>query len=168
MAKKHQHVNWLEQHMPAELVDSKLFKFRAKLSPTERVDVDLTGDADLDYIRLEEQLEDCPQQLVFWGTIFSHLKAHCAYIERKIKARRAVLTEEATKLVREDKTVAKLTSEQIKTVVEKDEQLNRLEEAYINLQRDTGKVFYMVQAVQMKAENARSLAGFKKLEISGS
>lgn len=164
MAKKKP--NWLEQHIPADLVESKLFKFRTKLNKEESIEVDLTVGTDIDYEKLEEQLADCPQQLIFWGVIYSTLRAHGAIVERRIKSRRGVLIEEAVKLIKEDNTVAKLNADQIKMVIEKDDVLNQLEELYIRVQRDTGKVYYMVQATQMRAESMRSLGGFKKIEMA--
>jgi len=169
MTKRQSHKNWLSETISPDILESKLFRFRVHTEVTlangekQSFEVDLTNDADVDYNKLEQQLENVPEQIVFWGSIHAQLRAYAATVERRCKARRAVLIEEATDMIRAG-TAPKLTVEQIKMVVEKDELLNRYEELYIKVSCHASKCYNMVNALQIKAENLRSLYSFYRQE----
>ena len=94
--------------------------------------------------------------------MYSEVRLGVAIAERKLKIRRA----EATRAVLDEakKNTVKLTVDQIKSIVEADELLNKAEVSYSEIQMKAGKLYNMVEAIKMKAELARTLAGFKKLE----
>jgi len=153
---------WISQHVPEELAESTAFRFKITLPNGNRVSVDLKPDVEVDYDHLERQLEDVPSQYIYWMALYSEMKAHASTVERRIKARRGVLVEEATQV--KDENRFKLTGDQVKQVVEADENLNELEQSLIMLQKHVGKLYHMGVALQMKSEHLRSLAGFKRHE----
>lgn len=153
---------WLSQHVPTEILGSKLFKFKVKLVDGTTVTVDITNDIEIDYERLEEQMDQVTGQYVWWSSIYSEVRAMVTLLERRIKIRRGVLVEAALTTARD--IGARLTDKQAEKVVETDEMLNKWEVQLAVLQKNTGKLFHMVQAIQMKSELLRSRSGFKRQE----
>lgn len=156
---------WFEENVPAELATSRAFKFSVKLND-KMVEIDLLQDIDVDYDNLEHQMERTPAQYVYWSTMFSELKLRVNVLERKIKARRGVLTDQ----VIEDyaQRGIKLTDKQHAAILEKDAELNKLEESSLCIQQNMGKLFGMVEAIKLKSEMIRSLSGFKRIELDHS
>lgn len=154
--------SWIQEYLPQEIVDSALFHFKITLPSGQVIEVDLTKDIDVDYENLENELSETPAQFIFWASVYSEMKMMVGIYERKLKARRGVLTEESVKLGHE-KSI-KLTVDAIKAIVEKDEDLNKLEAKLLMLQKHVGKLWFMVDALKMKSEHLRSLAGFKRQE----
>lgn len=155
---------WIENYVPPELSASVLYKFKLKLPNEQSIDVDLRQDLDVSYEDLETQMADIPAQFMFWGSLYSEMKQMQAIFERKIKARRGIITDEAIEVAKS--AGVKMTDSQIKTIVEKDEVLNKLEENFAIVQKQVGKLWYMTEALRMKSDSLRSLAGFKKQEIN--
>jgi hypothetical protein len=85
-----------------------------------------------------------------------------AVIERAMKVRRGHITEAVLESARKDGV--KLTEKAMLGVIEKDEKLVKLDQALIKAQKVAGKLWHMTQALQMKFEAIRSLAGFKRQE----
>ena len=168
-----EHRDWILANVPRELINSSLFKFNVKLQVVEKLDddnrpvykvitVDMLANVDIDYETLEESICDIPSQFAFWSAVYSEVRLGVAIAERKLKIRRA----EATRAVLDEakKNTVKLTVDQIKSIVEAHELLNKAEVSYSEIQMKAGKLYNMVEAIKMKAELARTLAGFKKLE----
>jgi hypothetical protein len=168
-----EHRDWILANVPRELINSSLFKFNVKLQVVEKLDdnnrpvykvitVDMLANVDIDYETLEESICDIPSQFAFLSAVYSEVRLGVAIAERKLKIRRA----EATRAVLDEakKNTVKLTVDQIKSIVEADELLNKAEVSYSEIQMKAGKLYNMVEAIKMKAELARTLAGFKKLE----
>lgn len=155
--------HWISEHLPPEVIGSNLFKFKIKLSSGVAVDVDLMSDIEISYEHLEQQLDECPAQYVFWSSVYSEAKESVSILERRIKVRRGALVEQATAIAAKD--TLRLTEKQIAYIIEKDDILNEWEVTLAVLQKKAGKLYHMVQAVMMKSEHLRSRAGFKKEEM---
>ena len=54
--------------------------------------------------------------------------------------------------------------EQVKSIAEKDKELQKLDVKLALIQKHVGKMWHMVEALKLKAEVLRSLAGFKRQE----
>lgn len=167
--------DWILANVPRELINSSLFKFNVKLQVVERMDdnnrpvyknitVDMLANVDIDYETLEESICRIPAEYAFWSAVYSEVRLGVAIAERKLKVRRA----EATRAVLDEakRNNVKLTVDQIKNIVEADELITKAEIAYSDIQMKAGKLYNMVEAIKMKAELVRTLAGFKKLERS--
>ena len=154
--------NWISENVPEEVV-SQLFRFKIKLPNGNFVHVDMTTSIDFDMETLEEDIVKAPHQYVFWASVYSEAKAMVAIIERAIKIRKGILADAVIESTRRDGI--KAPAEKIVTsIIEKDEQLIKLENGLILAQKNTGKLWHMVNAVQMKFDGIRSLAGFKRQE----
>lgn len=163
---------WFRENVSADLSDSTLFRFQVKLlaqnedGTAKRVMVDILPDLNLDLENLIEQMEVLPAQYAFWAAVYSEAKMACALAERELKTRRGKVTELITEQSREQGL--KFSVETIKTIVESHEELVRADALLQKAQMKAGKLFNMMEALKMKAELARSLAGFKRQEMSNS
>jgi hypothetical protein len=156
-----QRPTWISEHLPDDIATA-LFRFSVRLPNNEQLNVDLATTIDFDYETLEEDLVKTPHQYVFWSAVYSEAKSMVALIERAIKIRRGVITEAVLESARE--AGVKLTEKVVLGVIEKDEKLVVLDRHLIKAQKTAGKLWHMTQALQMKFEAIRSLAGFKRQE----
>lgn len=154
--------------MPKELVnDSTLFRFKVPLPSTgSKVQVDILYDLDLDMEILEEQMQDLPAQYAYYAAFYSELRLMVARAERSLKVRRGEAVRFTTDEAKERGT--KLSVDSIKQIVEADEKLGVADERLAKANMLCGKMYHMLEALKMKAELARSLAGFKRQEQSQS
>ncbi len=166
---------WLKDHVPKDLLDSSLFRFEVMLQEEETVDgktkkkkivVDMLPGSILSYENLEQQMMDLPGQYAFFSAIYSEVRCNAETMERAIKARRGVITEQLVKQGKEGNL--KFTVDQVKNVLESDEGLVKLDNKFKKLQMQCGKLYHVIEMLKMRAELARSLAGFKRQELSHS
>lgn len=151
---------WVQNNVSAALADSKIFVFEVTF-PNKLVEtIDLFGDLDIDYDQLEDHLEEIPAQYMFWAAAYSELKTRVTVLEAKLGLRRAVLTRETLEQFKS--RGVKLTDKQLTLLLDKDKQLNRIEMELAIAQKNAGKVYHMVEAIRMRSEHCRSLAGFKR------
>ncbi len=158
---------WFKENVPVEVSDSQLFKFAISIGsgPTPQIiNVDLTADLDVCYELVQQQLEEVPSQYVFWGSIYSELKLQCAKFERQIKGKKGQVTDRILKEAAAQSI--KITDKQVNAIIESDIQLQELELKLAIYERNTGKVWFVVQALQMRADSLRSLAGFSKIDYN--
>jgi len=153
---------WISKHVPAEIIRSELFIFKVKMVDGTVVKVNITNDIEIDYERLEEQMDQVPGQYVWWSSIYSEARAMVTLLERRIKIRKGVLVDEALKKARE--LNARITDKQADKIVETDDKIKKWEVQLAVLQKNVGKLYHMVQAIQMKSELLRSRSGFKRQE----
>jgi hypothetical protein len=153
---------WFQDHVPSELADSSLFKFSIKLQNGSVVEINLVDDIDINFDILEEQHEQIPAQYIYWAAIYSELRCATAIQELKMKSRRNSVVR---KVVAEFKAQGtKLTDKQLNGLIEGDNDLVKNEAELAILQRNCGKVYHMVEAIKLRSEHCRSLAGFKRQE----
>jgi len=160
---------WITNNVPSELVGSTIFRFEVKLNSVNPetkkntiIEVDILSDLDLDYDLLEEQVQDLPAQYAFWSAVYSEARNMVAVAERAVKVRRAQAIRAVQDDARENKV--RFTAEQVKHLIEADAALVKADQKYQEFQMKAGKLYHMVEALKMKAELARSLAGFKRQE----
>lgn len=127
-----------------------------------KVKVELLPDLDLDYDSLQDVMQDIPAQYAFYAMIYSEAKMKVAIEERRLKAIRGSLIEGVQKRAAEEKV--RLTAEQVKAVVESERDIELADQRLQLAQMQCGKLYHMTEALKMKAELARSLAGFKRQE----
>lgn len=168
--------SWVEENIAAvapDLMGTTLFKFKVRLQVIsgkddnskpifKEIDVDMLPDLDLDYEILEQQMQDVPSQYAFWSSVYSEVRMGVAIAERKLKMKYGQAYEQVQKEFEANKI--KPTIEVIKRIVEKDTNIMKADIEYQKLQMQAGKLYHMLEALKMKAELARSLAGFKRNE----
>lgn len=149
---------WFEDHIDPDVAKA-VIRLSVKLHNDSSIDRDFRPDVHIDYDNLEEQLEIQPSLYAFWSSVLSEQRASVAKIERIIKARRGII---ARKLIAEQPDITKWKLEE---VAESDKELNRLEGKLIQQKRTESKLFAIVDALKIKTEMLRSLAGFKRIEL---
>ena len=153
---------WFTEYVPEEVANSSLFKFTVIIG-NKKVEVDMCADLGVDYQILQQQLEDTPSEFAYWAAIFSELKMQVNKVERQIKVRRGKLVD---KTIREAMEASvKITDKQVQAIIEADNDLTELEARLMILQKHTGKMGFMIDAIRMKSDNLRSLAGFARIEM---
>lgn len=183
---------WISEYLPKELAESALFRFDIKLQAIvgykcvkcgkvydrrvpecpecevevkrehQNITVDLLPDLDLDYNDLEEQMQDIPAQYAFWSSVYSEARLKVAIEERRLKATRGRLIETTQRRAAQENI--RLTNDQVKIVVESEQGMMEADMRLQNAQMQCGKLYHMLEALKMKSELARSLAGFKRQE----
>jgi hypothetical protein len=151
---------WVEEHVPSEVSSSSMFIFKVKFQNGVVTTINLLTDLDIDYEILEEQLETVAAQYMFWSTVYSELKTNVSTKEIAIKARRSSLAATAIEQARKDNV--RLTEKQLTAITENDQSITKLEAELAIAHKHAGKVYHMVEAIRIKSENCRSLAGFKR------
>jgi hypothetical protein len=162
--KRNKQPKWFDDYVPEEVANSSLFKFTVVIGSKQKIVVDMRADLEVDYNVIQDQLEDTPSEFAYWAAIYSELKMQVAKIERKIKARRGKLVDKIVK----DATEAsvRLTDKQTQAIVEADSDLGLLEAKQMLMNKHCGKMYFMVEAIRMKSDNLRSLAGFARIEYA--
>ena len=155
---------WFDEYVPEEVANSSLFRFQVKINSQQTVDVDMRADLEIDYSIIQSQLEDTPSEFAYWAAIYSELKMQVGKIERHIKVRRGKLIDKALKDAAASSV--RLTDKQTQAIVEADEDLTKLELRLLIANKHCGKMFFMVEAIKMKSDNIRSLAGFARQEMA--
>ena len=147
---------WISEHLPSELADSTLFRFKVTLPNGLSTEVSMLPDIDVDYDILEQQLQDIPAQYTYWAALYSEMKSMVAVAERKVKARKGECIEEVLESFKKE-GLKPPSVELVKSIAEKDKELQKLD---VKL----ALMWHMVEALKLKAEVLRSLAGFKRQE----
>lgn len=164
MAKKTRNQpKWFDEYVPEEVANSTLFRFDIQLPGGVKQQVDMRTDIEIDYDVIQDQLADSPSEFVYWAAIYSELKMQVAKLERQIKARRGKLVNKTLKEAQDAQV--RLTDKQVAAVIEADLELNRLEAKMMLANKHAGKMYFMIEAMRMKSDNLRSLAGFARIEM---
>ena len=188
--------SWISEYITKDIVDSSLFRFNVELQAVEgyrcnkckklysksipeceecsgdlsrqykKITVDLVPDLDLDYDILESQMQDLPAQYAFYAALYSEAKTKVALEDRRLKAIKGSLIEKVQ--FRSKEEGIKFSADQVKYVVEADDQLKAADARLQLAHKQCGKLYHMVEALKLKAELARSLAGFKRQEQENS
>jgi len=130
--------------------------------PEGTVERDFRPDVEIDYDNLVDQLAETPAMFSFWACLLAETRKQVAVLERKVKRRRAEVTR--TLLEEARSKDVKLRRDDVEDLIESDELLNKFEAEAIVANRHMSKLFAIVDAVKMKSEHLRSLAGFKRQE----
>ena len=153
---------WFLEHVPQEVSESALFKFTVNLNDRV-IEIDLRVDLGIDYSDIQQQLADTPSMFAFWAAVYTELKGKVAFLERRAKVHRGKITQQLVSEIA--KANGKTTDKQVQAIVEADETLSKIESMLLILQKQTGKVYYVLEAMKMKCDNLRSLAGFARMEM---
>ena len=183
--------------IPYELLDSKLFKFEVTLpSVYEKfcqaciqyysdnvvqcpncltnnlvrknkvVLVDIKAIVSLNYETVELELCDIPSQFAFYAAVYAEAKYRSNLFERVVKSVRSIVHDEIIQA--SSKENVRLAQDSIKILVEKDSRVNRAEGEFALSSMIASKLYYMIEAIRMKADLGRTLTSLKRSELNGS
>lgn len=161
---------WIKDNLPTDLYASQLFRITVTL-PVEdknekpkKLTIDVLPALEIEYDMLEKALEDMPATFAYFSSVYSEARKQVTLYERAIKARKGLIMKTIAAEQREAKT--RLTSDQITRIIDADEDIDKLEMKLAERQMQSGKLYYFLEALRMKNDNLRTLAGFKKQEQS--
>ena len=157
-----QRKNWTKSNFDEDLAGA-VFKLKVELPNGQIVTKDFSVDIEIDYDMLEEQLAETPSIYAFLSSVLSEQKHVCAKFERLIARRRAIIIQNANETAQADGM--KLHKYVLDEIVEADDKILELQGALMLAQRSLGKLYGFVDAIRMKSEHLRSLAGFKRQEM---
>jgi hypothetical protein len=153
--------DWFSKNVPEDLA-TRIIKIRVNLGK-EIVEKDFRPDLHIDYETLEQDLEAIPQIFAYWAMVYSESKAEVAKLDRMVKRRRAMVMETILQEAKKNE-MPKVSKDIFKELIEKDEKLTAIELKLLLANRNMGKLWNIVEAMKIKAEALRSLAGFKRQE----
>lgn len=159
---------WIRDNIPTELYSTQLFKITVALrvedakEKPKKITVNVLPVLEVEYEAVETELANVPAQFAYFASVYSEARHQVTLYERAIKTRRGRITKEILERQKEEKT--RLTSDQITRILDADEEIENLENKLAQKQMQTGKLYYFLEALKLKNENLRSLAGFKRLE----
>lgn len=153
-------MSWFDG-LPDELSNC-LIKLKIYL-PDKDIEYDFRPEVTLVYDQLEKQLEDCPQQFVFWSVIYAEQKAKVSVLERELMMVKSRAERQISAELR--KSNVKLGRAEINAIIELNETVHNVACQLIEEEKRLYKLKAMVEAIKMKSEHLRSLAGFKREEI---
>lgn len=152
---------WISEES-AEILSSEAIIFKITMANGNIITINMMDDLEIDYDQIEEQLQSVASIFAFYGAIYSELRMNVAVLERKIKAKRGRLYSAMLDAAKAENV--KLSEKTIERLIEKDKNLIEAELNLAILNRNVGKLWYKLEALRMKCDNLRSLAGFKKQE----
>lgn len=152
---------WISEDAAAVLTTEAIV-FKIKLSNDTIITINMLDDLDIVYDDIEKQLESIQTIYSFYGAIYSELRMNVAVLERKIKAKRGRLYAMALDAAKAENT--RLSEKTLERIIEKDKNLIESELNLAILNKNVGKLWFKIDALRMKCDNLRSLAGFKKQE----
>jgi len=117
-------------------------------------------DLNIDYEGLEQEMEQFPNKYHLWSMLYSEIKEQLAVVDKKIKKRKGIVFGEICK-----QGGKSLRRSDITDIMETDDMLSKLEASKILLEKQSQKLWFTLEALKMKNDNLRSLAGFRKQEL---
>jgi uncharacterized protein (DUF1778 family) len=156
---------WISSNFDEELAQA-VFKLKVELPNGKIVTKNFSADVVVDYDMLEEQLAETPAIYAFLSAVLSEQKHACAKLERLIARRRAIIVQNANETAKSEGM--KLHKFILDEIVEADDKILELQSQLMLAQRTLGKLYGFVDAIRMKNDNLRTLAGFKKEELRNS
>lgn len=157
-------MSWFDENLGDDLAN-QLIKIKITVND-QKVERDVRPDVIIDYDQLERQLEETPSMFVFWSMLLAEAKKEVATLERVIAVRRGQVTRELLDAAKVENV--KTRASDIESLMESDQRIIDLESKLILANRTLSKMFAIVDAIKMKSEHLRSLAGFKKQELRDS
>ena len=190
--------SWIDSNVPQEILDSKIFKFEITLPsvfqsvcsacnllypsmiPTcqqcgrsdcieninKKIVVNLVPDVRLSYDNVEKSLEDIPSQYAYWSAVYAETKLRVNQLERTVKTIRGRIYRELNDAQRAEKV--RINADSMKHIVEDDARLVSAESDFNIATMQCQKLYYMVEALRMKADLARTLTSLKREEMNRS
>jgi hypothetical protein len=128
------------------------------------VRVDIKSNVKIDYDSVEYSLQNIPSELSFWSAVYAEMKYRENICERVVKSVRSKVYDQILEASRSEGV--KLSLESIKTLIEKDERINNSEIELAKAHMISSKLYYMVEAIKMKADLSRTLTSLKRSEYS--
>ena len=156
--------DWVAHNIPEELAKT-IYRVRVELQGGKVIERDFSADLTINYEMLEEQLAETPARFALWSSVLAEQRFVVAKFERLIARRRAKICDNARETVDDGARLHKYILDEI---VEGDDEILKLQSQLMIANRSLSKLYGIVDALRMKSEHLRSLAGFKRQEMRDS
>lgn len=153
---------WFSENIDEDLANA-ILRIKVRMPNGTTLERDLRPDLATDYELLEEQLTETPSIFVFWSAALAEQRRHTASLERMIQRRKAKVCEMIIADSKKEKY--KVTQYMLEELVELDDEYMKLQAELVLAKRTESKLWSIVRSIEMKSDNLRTLAGFKKQEM---
>lgn len=154
---------WWTNNISSEISDI-VIALNCTISGKE-IERDWTEDLSLDYESLDEDMEKIPSLLAFWSAVLAEARKQKSILEMKIDIRRSKVLDGVKHLIKEG---VKFTNQDKENLVNVDERFKALRINLIEAEVTVSKLFGIVDALKMKADNLRSFSAMKRAELHNS
>lgn len=151
---------WWQKNIDPDLSEI-IIKLNAKLS-NKSIDKDWTDDLSLDYENIDNDMENIPSILAFWSAVLAEARREKATIEMYMDIRKSAVLEKTKEIIREG---VKLTVNDKENIVNVDPEFLKYRKRYIDIDATVSKLFGIVDALKVKADNLRSFSSMKRAEL---
>jgi hypothetical protein len=154
---------WWNQNIDKD-ISNLIIKLKCKLSGKE-IDRDWTEDLSLNYEDLDNDMEKMPSVLAFWSAVLAEARREKSIIEMKLNIRKGKVLEGVKELLSEG---IKMTVQDKENMVNLDERYKAIQMKLIDQDATVSKLFGIVEALKVKADNLRSFSAMKRAELNNS
>lgn len=151
-------MSWLSDNLPPEILSSSLMVFNVTLPDGQVVPLNMAKEIEVTSEDFVSELKQVSAQYAFYAAVYSELKTACTIQEKRVKQRRASALNDTIRIGK------KLTDKQSQILWEADEEVVKAELKLSIMQKQTGKVYHMLEALKIKSESMRSLTGIFRNE----
>lgn len=154
--------DWFKKNISDDIANL-IIRLKIKATDNIIVERDFRPDVNIDYDKLEEQLEETPAAMAFWSAVLAEQKAIVEAKKFQMERRRAAIGQRNRELAGQENI--KITQSAIDDIVIQDADYVKMRAGVIIAERDLSKLYGIVQSIQMRSEHLRSLSGFKRQEM---
>lgn len=154
---------WWEGNIDTELSDI-IVELKASLSG-KKITKKWVDDLSLNYENIDNDMENIPSIIAFWSAVLAEARREKGIIKMKMDIRKSKILEGTKSLIKEG---VKLTVQDKENIVCVDERYIELQKREIDLDATVSKLFGIVDALKIKADNLRSFAAMKRAELNNS
>lgn len=151
---------WWEGSVDTDISDV-VVELNALLSG-KKVSKSWVDDLALNYENIDTDMENIPSVIAFWSAVLAEARKERSLIKMKMDIRRSKILEGTKSLAKEG---VKLTVSDKENIVCVDPKYMQLHKQEINLEATVSKLFGIVDALKIKADNLRSFAAMKRAEL---
>lgn len=151
---------WWSVNIDPEIANI-IITLKVKLS-TKEINRDWTEDLSLDYEDIDTDMEEIPSILAFWSAVLAEARKQKSLIEVKMDIRRSKILKGVRDQAKEG---IKLTNNDKEDIINIDKDFSQLKARLIEIETSISKLFGIVDALKIKADNLRSFAAMKRAEL---
>lgn len=154
---------WWKKNVDGE-IHHVIVELKSKLSGKE-IKKDWTEDLSLSYEHVDVDMENIPSILAFWCAVLAEARKEKSLIGIMIDVKKSKILEGTKDLIKEG---IKLTVSDKENIICVDPDYIKLRKREIDLDATISKLFGVVDALKIKADNLRSFAAMKRAELHNS
>lgn len=151
---------WWKANVDADISDV-IIKLNSTLSG-KSVTKDWTEDLSLNYEDIDTDMENIPSILAFWSAVLAEARREKGLVQVKMDIRRSKVMDGIKDLIKDG---VKFTVDDKNNLVSVDPKYLEFQKKQIDLDSTISKLFGIVEAIKIKADNLRSFAAMKRAEL---